>query len=555
MPTFFNRDLAELGRQLTLSPRRLRMEQIGGIERLIGLVEAQRSYPFDFVCYHITKYRKRGAPTASSIPGKALVSDLVSLAELLSRKANLTAQELGEPFLTHTEAAARLEVSTKTIRRWRDRGLMGLRVVFDDGVNRLAFLNRTLERFAAQNRDLVQRGAAFKQLTDEERDRIVERARALSFQRPMKLHAAARVIAEETGRAVETVRYTLRRYDAAHPGSALFGGGGQGAGNERHLAMWRCRQAGESVESIAAAFNCTASYVEQVFRQVQAHEWARIKWDHVASELFDAPDADAMILDAPEPAAPEMPLARPPRDLPPYLRTLYLTPLLSREQESDLFRRYNYLKYKVARMLAAIDIDEITPSQFDQLRALIAGVDALKQRIIAANLRLVVSIAKKHVGWSPSFFEVVSDGNMSLMRAIDGFDFSRGTKFSTYATWAIVKNYARSIPEQHYHGARYVTGQSELLDAAADQRPAAASDSDRFRVRELIDAGLDELNEREREIVTNHFGLGREEGSLTLEQLGERFGVTKERIRQIEQRALVRLREVLSPSLADSLLV
>ncbi|GAG19448.1 unnamed protein product, partial [marine sediment metagenome] len=100
---------------------------------------------------------------------------------------------------------------------------------------------------------------------------------------------------------------------------------------------------------------------------------------------------------------------------------------------------------------------------------------------------------------------------------------------------------------------RYVTGQDELLSAAADRSAAPPSDSDRKRIRELIAAGLSELTKREREIVSSHFGLGGTNSSVTLEQLGQRFGVTKERIRQIEQRALARLREVLAPTLVEAL--
>ena len=71
---------------------------------------------------------------------------------------------------------------------------------------------------------------------------------------------------------------------------------------------------------------------------------------------------------------------------------------------------------------------------------------ATKNQIIRANLRLVVSIAKRYVGPTQDFFELVSDGNISLLRAVDKFDFSRGNKFSTYATWAIMKNFARTSP-------------------------------------------------------------------------------------------------------------
>jgi RNA polymerase primary sigma factor len=149
---------------------------------------------------------------------------------------------------------------------------------------------------------------------------------------------------------------------------------------------------------------------------------------------------------------------------------------------------------------------------------------------------------------------VVSDGNMSLMRAVEKFDYARGNKFSTYATWAIMKNFARSIPEDHYFCKRFVTGQEELLQAAADRHaPEAVADGDRQRVRELLAAGMRVLSDREREVLRNHFGLEREGVGLTLEQIGRRFGVTKERIRQIEAKALARLRSVLAPSLAEVL--
>lgn len=553
MVKFFNSDMAELAHQLTLSPRRLRMEQIRGIDRVLGLVSADRTYPFDFVCFHITKYRKRGPSTGYSIPGKALINDLVTLAEVLSRKANLAIAELGEPFDTHEELAAELRVSTKTVRRWRSRGLMGVRVVFDDGVNRLAFCRSTIDRFVKQHEKLVSKGAAFSQLSEVEKKRIVNIARELVAQHTLKLHAAAKVIAEQTGRAVETVRYTLRRYDEANKATALFTNGGKAVRCERHEAIWKCRQAGDSLEAIAAAFDCPAPEIEAVLRQVQVEQWRQTPLEWIHNEIFDAPTADAIILEAKEPAATGASTPRIPSDLPPYLRSLYLTPLLTREQEQDLFRRYNYLKFKTSKALKGIDASAIAAEQFAVISDLRSQIENVRQRITRANLRLVVSIAKKHVGWTSNFFEVVSDGNMSLMRAVEKFDYARGNKFSTYATWAVTKNYARSIPEQHYHNARYVTGQDTVLETAAERSVEPVYAGDRERVKELIAVGMRELTEREREVVSNHFGLEKPGASLTLEQLGKRFGVTKERVRQIEMRALARLREILAPSLRDAI--
>jgi RNA polymerase sigma factor (sigma-70 family) len=552
-PKFYNSDMADLAHQLTLSPRRLRLAQIRGIEELLGLIDVQKAYPFEFVCFHITNYRKRGPTTGYSIPGKALIGDLAAMAELLSRRASIPLTDVDEPYHSHEQVAAELKVSTKTVRRWRDRGLMGIRVVSEDGVGRLVFLRRTVDRFKKRNKDLVARGASFTQLSGAERNRIVRRARELLAEQPMKLHAAAKVLSEETGRAVETVRYTLRRFDETHPKRALFADRTDGGFSERDLSIWRCHEAGDSNASIARAFTCSIDDVERVLRSVQLHKWSGLSWDHVHDELFDAPNADAIILDAPEPPPSDAPLPKPPKDVPSYLQSLYLTPLLTPEQERDLFRRYNYLKFKTAEALRKLDPDSASKAQYVRVADLMARVDATRQRITSANLRLVVSIAKKHVGWSHNFFEVVSDGNMSLMRAMEKFDCARGTKFSTYATWAIMKNYARSIPEQRYHYARYVTGQEEILSTEADRSTEPANESDREHVRNAIASGMSELDEREREIIASHFGLGRSGAPLTLEQLGKRFGVTKERVRQIEQRALARLREVLAPSLVDAL--
>lgn len=552
MPKFLNGDMSDLAHQLTLSPRRLRIEQICGIDRLLGLVEADRTYPFEFVCYHITGYRKRGSTTSDSIPGQALLIDLVTMAEVISRKANMTLAEVGEGYQTHQELADDLKVSTKTIRRWRNRGLLGIRVDYPDGVNRLAFGRKTVDQFVARNKDLVARGASFKQLTSDERDKIIARAKELVRHRPYKLHAAAKIIAEESHRAVETVRYTLRRFDEAHPTKPLFCRNGDSLLGDEHLAMWKMAEAGDSVETIAQAYASTVEEVFQTLRQIQVRKWKDTPLECIHNELFDAPNADDLILHVAEPPEGDLNSSRIPRDIPPYLRSLYLTPLLSADLERDLFRRYNYLKYRTAKYIKKLDADTATVEQVDEVRAALARVDDLKQRIIRANLRLVVSIAKKHVGWSSNFFEVVSDGNVSLMRAVEKFDYARGCKFSTYASWAVMKNYARSIPEQHYQCARYVTGQDELLEAVPDGSAIEGSETDRQQVRTLIKGGLDALNERERDILSNHFGLNEAGLPQTLEQLGQKFGVTKERIRQIEQRALARLRELLAPSLADA---
>ena len=106
----------------------------------------------------------------------------------------------------------------------------------------------------------------------------------------------------------------------------------------------------------------------------------------------------------------------------------------------------------------------------DRIENLYEESVATKNQIISANLRLVVSIAKRYIGPAEDFFELVSDGNLSLIRAVEKFDVSRGNRFSTYATWAIMKNFARTIPAVLRHRDRFRTSHSEVFSTTEDLR-------------------------------------------------------------------------------------
>ena len=155
----------------------------------------------------------------------------------------------------------------------------------------------------------------------------------------------------------------------------------------------------------------------------------------------------------------------------------------------------------------------------------------------------MVSIAKRHVTPDQNFFELVSDGNVSLLRAIEKFDFARGNKFSTYASWAIMKNFARTIPGEFKHRDRYRTSQDELFAATPEYRGNPMFEEGAQQTREAqVEKILRRLDEREQKIIMGRFGLERGHEPQTLKEVGASLGVTKERIRQIEARALSKLR-------------
>ena len=308
--------------------------------------------------------------------------------------------------------------------------------------------------------------------------------------------------------------------------------------------IYRQSLRGVSAEALAQQLGRSRTEIERAINETRAKRLLETRLEFMANEGFDAPGAAREILrPAPETVAVSR-RGRAPEGLPPYLASLYDVPLLSAAMEQYLFRKMNYLKYRAHRLRETIDPARAKPALLNEVERLQEEALNVKNLLIRANLRLVVSIAKKHVGQSNNFFELVSDGNISLIRAVEKFDFARGNKFSTYASWAIMRNFIRSIPEEIHRRDKFVTGHDEMFEAAADYRSGEREfESEHLRHQETVETLLGRLNDRERRILTSRFGLGGA-AEQTLEQLGHELGVTKERVRQLEAKAREKLRKI-----------
>jgi RNA polymerase primary sigma factor len=528
--------------QIKYAPRDVQITQITRAERLLDELNPAGTYRYPELCEKITTYRGEMYPDLV-VSGAEAVHDLRCFVEDLSDNADISVENAGEEVWTVEDVSKRFNVSSKTVSRWRDRGLVSRRFRFG-GRKRVGFLRSSVERFVTKHSDDVDRGSQFSQLTEAEREQLIYRARRLAKAGGCPTEISHR-LARKFKRSPETVRYTLKNYDKEHPEAAVFPNALNTISDEQKLDVYRSFRKGVSVDELSRRYERTRASIYRMVAEVRAEMLLGKPVEYMLAPTFDEAGAEELILQ-PAPVVEHKPVAvRTPPGLPPYLSSLYSVPLLTKDEEVYYFRKMNFLLHQAAKLQKQIDLSQPKTKDMDSIERLIEQANEIKNFLIRSNLRLVVSIAKKHMKPNCNFFEMVSDGNISLIRAIEKFDFTRGFKFSTYASWAIMKNFARSIPAEYTQLDRFRTGNEEVFQQVKD--PRSESLHDEFvnkRQQEAIVEILSQLDPRERDIIVSRYGLKDGKPPQTLEQVGQKLGVTKERIRQLETRALQKLRKI-----------
>jgi len=230
-------------------------------------------------------------------------------------------------------------------------------------------------------------------------------------------------------------------------------------------------------------------------------------------------------------------------DLPAHLGRLCEAKLLTPEQESMLFQRMNFLRHQALKARAQLNPQKPTRKSIELLDRLVAMADWHRDRIVEANMRLVFSIVKKFVNSNNQFDDLLSDGIVALMRAVEKFDFGRGFRFSTYATQVVRRNAYRQVVQVQQERSKIVGGVDELgLDVSDECRESAISEKRWHELRARLAVMLGDLDRREKFIIRARFSLGSHRRVHTLQALANRLGVSKERVRQLERRAMEKLR-------------
>ena len=308
----------------------------------------------------------------------------------------------------------------------------------------------------------------------------------------------------------------------------------------------------------------------------------------------DGPDA----LDAAPLAADELVAVSDPVRM--YLQEIGRVALLTPQQEVELAMQ-NEAGLRAVAKLSADPPSALSAEDKSILELTVRNGEAAQRRLVEANLRLVVSIAKKYVGRGMPLLDLIQEGNLGLMRAVDKFDYRKGFKFSTYATWWIRQSVTRALADQArtirvpVHMVETINklaqvqralmqdlGREPTIDEIAAEMEVAPGKVTELRqiaqdpvsletplgeeddstlgdfvedteavvpveaaafklLQEYVARALEDLNERERQVIIMRFGL--DDGKIrTLEEVGNHFEVTRERIRQLETKALAKLR-------------
>lgn len=229
--------------------------------------------------------------------------------------------------------------------------------------------------------------------------------------------------------------------------------------------------------------------------------------------------------------------------------------LLTGAQERVLFLQYNYARFRVSEMQKRLEgalPDVATAREILRWNRI---AKRYREQIAETNLALVLAMAKRTRMSEVDFADLISEGNMALMRSVDKFDCGRGFKFSTYACRAIIKAFSRQGMKLSKYRQRFPSEfdpqfeKSNHLETlrATDEKDSAAE------VRHVVMSNACDLTEIERTVILHRFGLDpeRERASLTLDQVGQMIGVTKERVRQIQNKALEKIRLALEELRAD----
>ncbi len=218
-------------------------------------------------------------------------------------------------------------------------------------------------------------------------------------------------------------------------------------------------------------------------------------------------------------------------------------PLLTAAGERRLFQKMNFLKHHASQLREKLNPERPKQSHIEEIEQCLTLAEESRAAIVESNTRLVASIAYKFANSALDCDELISEGNIILLNAVDKFDYSRGFRFSTYATYAIQRHFYRFLQrKQRRTNIERAIPVEVLCDLTPSQEQEQPLNS---QVAEALIARFEDcLEEREAVILRERFGLNETQSSATLKAVADQVGLSKERVRQLQKRAIEKLQDL-----------
>ena len=222
--------------------------------------------------------------------------------------------------------------------------------------------------------------------------------------------------------------------------------------------------------------------------------------------------------------------------------------LMKPAEERLMFLRFNYAKLRLSQLQRKVKREGLTKEVAERIVEWHRRFEHYREYLTRTNLALVLAMAKRTRLGDVDFPEIVSEGNMALLRAVDKFNVDRGFKFSTYACRAILKAFSRTAMKHSRHRTRFPVEfepdmeQSDWIDKKRDVVEEDCIDE----LKQIVDRNLADLSDTEQTVIRRRFNWQqKDESPMTLEEVGQIIGVTKERVRQIQNKALLKIKSVM----------
>lgn len=222
--------------------------------------------------------------------------------------------------------------------------------------------------------------------------------------------------------------------------------------------------------------------------------------------------------------------------------------LMSTQEERLMFLRYNYSKCRLSRLQRKIKKEGLTRELAHDVVKWHKRYEHFREYLVRTNLALVLAMAKRTRLGEVDFAEIVSEGNMALLRAVEKFNVERGFKFSTYACRAILKAFSRTAQKSSRYRTRFPVEFEPDMEKSdwQDRRRDMVEEDCIDELKTIVDRNLADLSNVEQTVIRRRFNWQqKEEDPLTLEEVGKIIGVTKERVRQIQNKALAKIKLVM----------